>query len=106
MKILVKSKFFGDSEINLSEAFDNKKIISEGLSEADIEEVEKLIKKSFKDNIKSVKSEIETIVKGVIDKNVDEDRIVEIVTNCLVQLYKTFWIRRSSWTSAIKNKAN
>ena len=56
---------------------------------------------------KSFKDKVEKIVKDKIksDKGL-EDKVVEITTNVLTQLYKTLWTKRGFWRNDLKNKAS
>lgn len=53
------------------------------------------------------KAKIEKIVKDRIKNDKElEDKVVEITTNVLTQLYKTLWIKRSVWRNNLSNKSN
>lgn len=53
------------------------------------------------------KSKVEKIVKDKIKNEKElEDKIVEITSNVLTQLYKTLWIKRSVWKNNLSNKSN
>lgn len=56
---------------------------------------------------KSFKDKIEKIVKDKIKSDKElEDKVVEITTNVLTQLYKTLWTKRGFWRNDLKNKAS
>lgn len=51
------------------------------------------------------KKKIEKIVKDRIKNEKElEDKIVEISTNVITQLYKTLWIKRGIWRNNLSNK--
>jgi len=106
-KILFKSDFFGDVEINLTEAMAGKKVlITEEISKTDIERIQKLIDVELKKRDTSINQEITKAVKQEMGSKATDDAIVEVTTNCLVQLFKALWSRRGFWKSAIANKSN
>ena len=53
------------------------------------------------------KEKVEKIVKDRIknDKAL-EDKVVEITSNVLTQLYKSLWVKRAFWKNTLSNKAN
>jgi hypothetical protein len=56
---------------------------------------------------KSFKDKVEKIVKDKIKSDKElEDKVVEITTNVLTQLYKTLWTKRGFWRNDLKNKAS
>ena len=74
---------------------------------------EEFSKKDFDKNINNFidsstfKSKIEKIVKDRIKNEKElEDKVVEITTNVITQLYKTLWTKRGFWRGQLKNKAS
>ncbi len=58
-------------------------------------------------NSADFKKKIDDIIKNQIKNNKElEDKMVDISSNVLTQLYKTLWTKRSFWRGALKNKAN
>ena len=56
---------------------------------------------------KSFKDKVEKIIKDKIKSDKElEDKVVEITTNVLTQLYKTLWTKRGFWRNDLKNKAS
>jgi hypothetical protein len=56
---------------------------------------------------KSFKDKVEKIVKDKIKSDKElEDKVVEITTNVLTQLYKTLWAKRGFWRNDLKNKVS
>ena len=53
------------------------------------------------------KAKVEKIVKDRIKNDKDlEDKVVEISSNALTQLFKALWIKRATWKSGLSNKSN
>jgi hypothetical protein len=78
-----------------------RQILKEEMSKS---EVKKEVK-NYMDTA-DFKSKIEKIVKDRIKNEKGlEDKIVEITKNVITQLYKTLWVKRSFWTTALKNKS-
>ena len=76
--------------------------INEDLTKADITKDIKIYMDSQEFNAK-----ISKIVKDRIKNEKElEDKVVDITRNVLVQLYKTLWVKRSVWTSSLKNKTS
>jgi len=74
---------------------------------------EEFTKSDFDKNINTFidstnfKGKVEKIVKDRIKNEKElEDKIVEITTNVITQLYKTLWTKRGFWRSQLKNKAS
>jgi hypothetical protein len=79
-----------------------KNKINEELTKTDIN---KQIKVYMDSN--EFKTKIEKIVKDRIKNEKElEDKIVDITKNVLTQLYKTLWIKRTTWINNITNKNN
>lgn len=82
-----------------------------GLTATDKKEIEKIARKELKDFLSTAKFE-----KNVVDvveielkkKNgklykTHRAEVVDVSTKVLIELYKTFWLRRSFWDAQIKN---
>ena len=79
-----------------------KKAIKEELNKSDVSKEIKIYMGSNEFNKK-----IEKIVKDRIKNEKElEDKIVEITSNVLTQLYKTLWIKRAVWKNNLSNKSN
>lgn len=79
-----------------------KQLLREELNKTDI-------KNQFQDLIKSndLKSKVIEIVKQHVKNDKDlEKQMLEISKNALIQLYKTLWMKKNFWSSAIKNLPN
>jgi hypothetical protein len=78
------------------------KRLNEELKKSDISsEIDKYI------NSQKFKDKSNSIFKDNIKSNKEfEDKVVEISTNVLTQLFKTFWVKRSFWSNKLSNKAN
>jgi hypothetical protein len=75
------------------------------LTGQDKKEVETIIKKELKDFLDSTQAH-KTVIKLIQDelgtKKVDE-KIVDLSTKVVVELFKTLWQRKSFWESSLKN---
>lgn len=75
------------------------------ITAADKKEIENLIKKeikSFMDSTQANKLVVKMIQDELGTKKID-DKIVDLSTKVVVELFKTLWMRKSTWESAIKN---
>ncbi len=107
-KIVFKSKDsndpFWELQIDLTESIQNKPILTEEISKTDMTAIEKLIDSKFQ------KTELENKIKDIVVKEIGgrngEKIITDIVRNCIVQLYKQLWSKRSFWMNGIVNKPN
>lgn len=51
------------------------------------------------------KSKVEKIVKDKLKDNKElEDKVVEITSNVLTQLFKALWVKRGMWRNNLSNK--
>ncbi len=67
------------------------------------------VKKEIKIYLDSqaMNDKITKIVKDRIkNEKMLEDKVVEITTNVLTQLYKNLWIKRNFWKTGLTNKSN
>ena len=79
-----------------------KKTIKEELKKYDLSKEIKIYMDSNEFNKK-----IEKIVKDRIKNEKElEDKIVDITSNVLTQLYKTLWVKRAVWKNNLSNKSN
>jgi hypothetical protein len=79
-----------------------KSDIKENLQKSDISKQIKVYMNSTE-----FKDKIEKIVKDRIKNEKElEDKVVEITTNVLTQLYKTLWIKRAVWRNNLSNKSS
>jgi len=95
--------------INIHENMNIRRIIREELTKTDKAEVEKIARKEIEDTLKdkSLEKRVQDIVKNMVKGDKDlEDKVVEISSNVLVQLYKTLWTKKNFWKSSLKNKPN
>ena len=75
------------------------------LTNSDIKEIEKIAKKEMKDFLESTQAHnivMKMIQKELGTKKID-DKIVDLSTKVVVELFKTLWQRKGFWESAIKN---
>lgn len=79
-----------------------KSDIKENLQKSDVSKQIKVYMNSTE-----FKDKIEKIVKDRIKNEKElEDKVVEITTNVLTQLYKTLWIKRAVWRNNLSNKSS
>ncbi len=81
------------------------------LTNTDKKEIERIARKEIKDFLKTASFEKDVI--DVVDtqlkrKNTKLSKthraeVVDVSTKVLIELYKTFWLRRNFWDSQIKN---
>jgi len=71
----------------------------------DKREIEKIVKKEIKDFMDSTQA-TKIVVKMIQDelgtKKID-DKIVDLSTKVVVELFKTLWQRKSFWESSLKS---
>jgi len=74
------------------------------LTNADIKEIEKISRKEMKDFLETTQAHnivVKIIQKELGTKNID-DKIVDLSTKVVVELFKTLWQRKSFWEGALK----
>jgi hypothetical protein len=75
------------------------------LTDQDKKEVERISKKeikSFLDSTEAHKIVIKIIQDELGTKKID-DKIIDLSTKVVVELFKTLWQRKSFWEGALKN---
>lgn len=75
------------------------------LTNEDKKEIEKIVKKEVKDFLDTTKAHdivVKIIQKELGTKKID-DKIVDLSTKVVVELYKTLWTRNNFWVGALKN---
>ena len=75
------------------------------LTNEDKKEIEKIVKKEIKDFLDTTKAHdvvIKIIQKELGTKKID-DKIVDLSTKVVVELFKTLWQRKGFWESALKS---
>lgn len=75
------------------------------LSAADKAEVERITRKEIKDFMDSTQAQnivVKIIQKELGTKKID-DKIVDLSTKVVVELFKTLWQRKSFWETSLKN---
>lgn len=75
------------------------------LTDQDRRDIEKITKKEIKDFMDSTQA-TKIVVKMIQDelgtRKID-DKIIDLSTKVVVELFKTLWQRKSFWESALKN---
>jgi hypothetical protein len=75
------------------------------LNNEDKKEIERIARKEIKDFMDSTQAHkivLKTIQDELGSKKVD-DKIIDLSTKVVVELFKTLWQRKSFWESALKN---
>ncbi len=75
------------------------------LSNEDKREIERITRKEIKDFLDTTQAHnqvVKMVQKELGTKNID-DKIVDLSTKVVVELFKTLWQRKSFWESALKN---
>jgi hypothetical protein len=75
------------------------------LTDEDKKSIERIAKNEIKDFMNSTqihKMVIKTIQDELGTKKID-DKIIDLSTKVVVELFKTLWQRKSFWESALKN---
>ena len=82
-----------------------------GLTSTDKKEIERISRKEIKDFMASTKFEKDVV--DVVDAELKKkngklskthrSEVVDVSTKVLIELYKTFWLRRNFWDTQIKN---
>ena len=75
------------------------------LTDSDKKEIERIARKEIKDFMSSTQAQ--TIVVKMIQNELGsrkvDDKIVDLSTNVVDELFKTLWQRKSFWEGALKN---
>ena len=75
------------------------------LNNDDKKEIEKIVQKEMKmflDTTQAQKTVISIIQKELGTKKID-DKIVDLATKVVVELFRTLWQRKNFWESSLKN---
>lgn len=75
------------------------------ISSQDKAEIERIAKKEIKDFLESTQAH--TIVMKIIQKELGnkkiDEKMVELATKVVVELYRTLWQRKDFWASSLKS---
>lgn len=75
------------------------------LTNADIREIEKISRKEMRNFLETTQAHnivIKLIQKEIGTKDID-DKIIDLSTKVVVELFKTLWQRKSFWETALKS---
>ena len=75
------------------------------LTITDKNEIEKIVKKEIKDFLNSTqahKTVVDMVKKEMGAKDIN-DKVVELSTKVVVELFKQLWQRKSFWEGSLKN---
>ena len=74
------------------------------LTNTDVKEIEKIARKEMKDFLETTQAH--TIVMKIIQKEIGarsvDERIVDLSSKVVVELFKTLWQRKSFWEQPLK----
>ena len=75
------------------------------LTDQDKREIERIVKKEIKDFMDSTQAHrvVVDMVKKEMGTRDINDKVVDLSTKVVVELFKTLWQRKSFWESALKN---
>jgi hypothetical protein len=75
------------------------------LTDSDKKEVEKIVKKEIKDFMDTTRAHkiVLDMVKKEMGTNNINDKVIDLSTKVVVELFKTLWQRKSFWENALKN---
>ena len=74
------------------------------LTQTDKNEVERIVRKEIKDFLNTTnahKTVVDMVKKEMGTRDIN-DKVVELSTKVVVELFKTLWQRKSFWEGAIK----
>lgn len=75
------------------------------LSSTDKKEIEKIVRKEVKDFLNTTDAHnivIKLIQKEIGNRKFDQ-RVVDLATKVVVELFKTLWTKKSFWEGSLKN---
>jgi len=75
------------------------------ISNEDKKEIERITKKEIKDFMDSTQAHriVVKMIQDELGSRKMDDKIVDLSTKVVVELFKTLWQRKSFWESALKN---
>jgi hypothetical protein len=75
------------------------------LTDSDKREIEKITKKEIKDFMDSTQAHkiVVDMVKKEMGTRDINDKVIDLSTKVVVELFKTLWQRKSFWETALKN---
>jgi hypothetical protein len=75
------------------------------LTDSDKREIERITKKEIKDFMDSTQAHkivIDMVKKEMGTRDIN-DKVIDLSTKVVVELFKTLWQRKSFWETALKN---
>lgn len=75
------------------------------LTDSDKKEIERIARKEIKDfmNSTQVQSIVVKMIQNELGTKKIDDKIVDLSTKVVVELFKTLWQRKSFWEGSLKN---
>lgn len=74
------------------------------LTDTDKKEIERIIKKEIKDFMDSTQAHklVVKMIQDEIGSRKFDEKVVDLSTKVVVELFKTLWARKSFWETALK----
>jgi hypothetical protein len=75
------------------------------LNDSDKKEIERISRKEIKDfmNSTNAHSIVVKMIQAELGTKKVDDKIIDLSTKVVVELFKTLWQRKSFWETALKN---
>lgn len=75
------------------------------ISNQDKKEIEKIVQKEIKDFMATTQAHrmVLKVIQDELGTKKIDDKIVDLSTKVVVELFKTLWQRKGFWESALKN---
>lgn len=75
------------------------------LNDSDKKEIERISRKEIKDfmNSTNAQSIVVKMIQAELGTKKVDDKIIDLSTKVVVELFKTLWQRKSFWETALKN---
>jgi hypothetical protein len=75
------------------------------LTDQDKREIERITRKEIKDFLESTNAQkiVVKIIQNELGTKKIDDKIVDLSTKVVVELFKTLWQRKSFWETSLKN---
>jgi|TARA_R110000803_G_scaffold13218_3_gene37301 hypothetical protein len=83
-----------------------RKVLKEELSTTDKTEIKGIFKDEFEKKLKS--SDLKDVIEKIVIKQLGSDKktkkeVAKITQKVLIQVFKTFWVRRNFWSNNLEN---
>jgi 20S proteasome alpha/beta subunit len=83
-----------------------RKVLKEELTTSDKSEIKDIFNKEFDKKLKS--SDLKDVIEKIVLKQLGDDKktkkeVAKITQKVLIQVFKTFWVRRNFWSNNLEN---